>query len=209
MRRRVRVRRVDKVGIICEGTKEGGDTQVFRHFAKRILGHEQVDVVPLGNKPALFEKCGATARALLDSGCGRVLIVWDLLPAWGETPATVAADEAAARAGLRREDLHQHPCIFLIAIDRELETWLVADSVSLSKVIPRPRESVTVRAIRDPVREANPKKWLMKKFSEIARHPYLPERNAVQLAQAMPDHLRSISKIPSFLKFKESLAQPC
>ena len=183
--------------------------QVFRHFAQRILGHEQIDVVPLGNKPALFDKCGAAARALLDSGCDRVLIVWDLVPAWGGQPATAAADEAVARASLLRENLHEHPCIFLIAIDRELETWLVADSVSLTKVIPRPPESVKVRAIRDPLREANPKKWLMKKFSEIARHPYLPERNAVQLARAMPDHLRSISRIPSFLKFKESLAQPC
>lgn len=72
---------MDKVGIICEGANQGGDMQVFRHFAQRILGHEQIDVAPLGNKPALLDKCGVTARALLDSGCDRVLIVWDLLPA--------------------------------------------------------------------------------------------------------------------------------
>lgn len=180
--------------------------QVFRHFAETLLGHKGIDVVPLGNKPNLFDKYGTTARALLDSGYHRVLIVWDLLPAWGGEPATVAANEAAVRASLLREDLHRHPCIFLVAIDRELETWLVADSVALSAVVPRPPNSVAIRA---PLREANPKKWLMRKFSEIGRRSYLPERNAVEIARAMPSNLRAISKIPSFLQFRDSLAQPC
>ena len=206
---RAKRQRVDKVGIICEGANQGGDMQVFRHFVRTLLGQQNIDVVPLGNKPNLFDKCGTTARALLDSGCHRVLIVWDLLPSWGAEPATVAANEAAVRASLLREDLHRHPCIFLIAIDRELETWLVADSVALSAVVPRPPNSVTVRAIRAPLKEANPKKWLMRKFSDIGRRSYLPERNAVEIARAMPNNLRAVSKIPSFLRFKDSLAQPC
>ena len=200
---------MDKVGIICEGTNQGGDMQVFRHFAQRILGHDRIDVVPLGSKPALFVTCGVAARALLECGCERILIVWDLLPAWGSEPATVAADEAAVRGSLLRENLHQHPCIFLIAIDRELETWLVSDGAALTHVIAGPPGSAPIRPHKNPVAEPKPKTWLMKKFSAIARHPYLAERNAVQIAQAMPDHLRAISKIPSFLKFKKNLVQPC
>ena len=195
-----------KVGIICEGSREGGDKQVLAHFARHILRHEEIDVVPLGNKPALFDQCGKVARALLDTGCDRVLIVWDLLPAWGNVSATVADDAAAVRASLLRDGLHEHPCIFLIAIDRELETWLVADSTALSAVIPRPANSVSVSA---PLRDPNPKKWLMRKFSDIGRRSYLPERNALELARAMPAHLRSISKIPSFVAFRQSLVQPC
>lgn len=200
-----------KVGIICEGTRDGADAQVLRYFADCILASPASEAVPLGNKPNLFERCGKVARALRESGCERILIVWDLLPAWGGQPASAASDAAKARASLAAEGLDKDPCVFLVAIDRELETWLVSDTAALSAVIPTPPNSVTIRAIAKPVAESNPKKWLMKKFHEFGKggRTYMAERNAVEIAKAMPTNLRAIRKIPSFKAFEKGLLAPC
>ena len=198
-----------KIGIICEGTRAGGDRQVFLHFAGRIVGHDEIDVVPLENKPKLFERCGEAAKSLRESGCERILIIWDLLPAWGDEAASPQADRAKVKASLVAAGMDKDPCIFLIAIDRELETWLVSDAAALTAVIPRPPASVVVRAPGNPMREAKPKTWLMKKFAEIGRRNYLPERNAVEIARAMPANLRAVRKIPSFKAFEKGLLVPC
>ena len=198
-----------RIGIICEGTREGSDAQVLKYFAERIVDAAEIDAVPLGNKPNLFNQCGAVAKSLRKSGCDRILIVWDLLPAWGDDAASAKGDMAKARASLAAAGLERDPCIFRIAINRELETWLVSDGAALSAVIPRPPNSVTVRAIRNPVAESKPKTWLTKKFKEIGRREYMPARNALELARAMPANLRAIRKIPSFKVFEKSLVVPC
>ena len=198
-----------KIGIICEGTPEGGDEQVLKYLAERIVDTGKINVVPLGNKPILFNQCGAVAKALRESGCERILIVWDLLPAWGDDAASAKGDMAKARVSLTAAGLEKDPCIFMIAIDRELETWLVSDGAALSAVIPRPPNSVTVRPIKNPVAEAKPKTWLTKKFAEIGRREYMPARNALELAKAMPGNLRAIRKIPSFRAFENGLVVPC
>ena len=75
-------RRVMKVGLIVEGLP---DRDVLSYLAKRISSGIHIKSRALGKKPQLIKHCGEAAKLLLDTGCCRVVIVWDLYPAkWGK-----------------------------------------------------------------------------------------------------------------------------
>ena len=73
---------MSKVGFIFECGPQGADKQVCEYLAKQICA----GIVPvsrtLDNKPNLLRDAGKVAAELLADGCERVLIVWDLRPAW-------------------------------------------------------------------------------------------------------------------------------
>jgi len=87
-----------KIGFIFEGGPEGADKQVCEFLARQI--HPEVTPISqtLDNKPRLLQNCGLVAANLLADGCERVLIVWDLRPAWpgGKTCRKVERDAVLA-----------------------------------------------------------------------------------------------------------------
>ena len=77
-----------KVGLILECGGGGPDQQVCVYLIRRVAPQVELTCVTLSNKPRLIAECGAVAATLLRDGCERVVIVWDLFPAWrkpGET----------------------------------------------------------------------------------------------------------------------------
>src|SRR6218665_2442646 len=92
---------------------------------------------PEGKKPELIANRASTTQALLDSGCCRVLIVWDVQPRWGR-PDGAIQDSKDIRQKLGPHGLANHPCVFLVPIKAELEAWLLADGRALSQVLSRP-----------------------------------------------------------------------
>ena len=73
-----------KVGFIVECGPEGAETKVIPLLAKAIQPKIEPDVVPLDKKPKLKTECGHWVKQLLGRGCVKVVIIWDLLPDWGE-----------------------------------------------------------------------------------------------------------------------------
>ncbi|MBM4027819.1 MAG: hypothetical protein FJ280_20825, partial [Planctomycetes bacterium] len=73
-----------KVGIIVESGPQGADLQVLCYLVEQLVPGATVSPATFHNKKELVDKCGVAASRLLAEDCDKVLIVWDLYPAWRE-----------------------------------------------------------------------------------------------------------------------------
>ncbi|NER50235.1 MAG: hypothetical protein F6J92_26880 [Symploca sp. SIO1A3] len=74
-----------KIGMIFECGPDGADKSVCEHLVRML--NPDIEIAPsvtLGNKPNLLSECGIFAAQLLADGCDRIVIIWDLYPAWRE-----------------------------------------------------------------------------------------------------------------------------
>ena len=205
-----------KIGIVCEGRLAGEDAQVLVHFARRIQPGATIDAFPQGTKPELFEVAGNVARALFATGYDKVLVVWDLFPRW-EKPDGEAQDLEDLQPSLVSAGVNAHPCLFLIAIHRELEAWLLADGSALSAVLSRPAHPVNIKDNKKADTEANPKKKLEKLFEkhntpfgpQSAQGSYQPKLAAVRIAEKVPARFGQLGKLKSFRQFGLALTANC
>ena len=194
-----------KVGMIFECGPQGADRKVCEHLAKRIRPDLEIKSETLDNKPNLIAECGIAAARLLEDGCDRVVIVWDLYPAWRERGVKPCRKED--REGITIS-LHsagvESDKVALVCIEEELEAWLLADHRAISIVLSKPHRKVNVRRQSNPDRQ-NPKTRLMRIFTEHIRRPYTDRRHAAQIVRAMPD-LNRIKRVDSFRRFARKVA---
>lgn len=198
-----------KLGLIVESGPQGAEMQVLPYLAKQIIPDVEVSPVTFRNKPDLIAKCGAAVSSLLAEGCERVLIVWDLYPAWrddGCRPDCVE-DCQAIRQSLRTAGVADDGRFVLICIREELEAWLVADGRALSTVLSRTTHPVRARDTRRPDTARNPKAKLRRLFRQHGHGDYSDRTHAIRIARAMPDH-NKIRRSQSFQRFAAKL-QPC
>jgi hypothetical protein len=194
-----------KVGIICECGPNGAEMQVFPELASRIDASLEVRCMALDHKPRLIRDCGKTAATLFEQGCRRVVIVWDLYPAWRER----------AKRPCRREDrlaihesLHgagiEPTKVGLVCIREELEAWLIADGRAVSAVLSTAAHPVRVKHGRNPESIRNPKKQLGQIFKQNTGQQYSDRKHAIQIVRKLPD-LNRLQAIPAFGRFKSKL----
>lgn len=196
-----------KLGLIVESGPQGAEAQVLPYLAKQIVPEVEVWSVTFRNKPELIAKCGLAVSKLLAGGCEKVLIVWDLYPAWREAGCRpdcvedcLAIRQALREAGIVDDDGR----VTLICIREELEAWLVADGRALSAVLSRPTYPVRVRDTKRPDTVHNPKTQLRRLFQQNGRHDYVDRTHAIQIARAMPDRTR-MRESQSFKRFADKL----
>ncbi|MDO9569837.1 MAG: hypothetical protein Q7J58_10710 [Hydrogenophaga sp.] len=205
-----------KVGIVCEGRLAGEDAQVLEHFARRIVPQATVKAFPQGTKPELFAKAGDVAKSLFDTGHDRVVIVWDILPRW-EKPDGEAQDLLDLQPSLVNAGVDTHPCLYKVAIHKELEAWLLADGAALSAVLSRPAHPVTIKDNKNAETEGNAKKKLEKLFElhnmpfgpQPSQGSYQPKLAAVRIAEKVPANFGQLGKLKSFRHFGRALTAPC
>lgn len=205
-----------KVAIVCEGRPAGEDEQVFVHFAKRIEPGAVVRAFPQGTKPELFSKAGDVARTLFATGYDKVLIIWDILPRWNKPDGEVQ-DRQDLVPSLVNAGVDTHPCLYLIAIHKELEAWLLADGSALSTVLSRPAHPVSIKDNKTAETDANPKKKLEKLFEthnvpfgpRRAHGSYQPKLAAVHIAENVPANFGQLGKLKSFRQFGNALTAIC
>lgn len=205
-----------KIGIVCEGRVAGEDAQVFEHFARRIAPRATVHAFPQGRKPELFSQAGEVANTLFATGYDKVLIIWDILPRWHK-PDGEAQDRQDLQPSLVSAGVDAHPCLYLIAIHKELEAWLLADGSALSAVLSRPAHPVVIRDNKNAETEANPKKKLEKLFDtynipfgpQPAQGNYQPKLTALRIAEQVPTHFGQLGKLKSFSAFGRALLATC
>jgi hypothetical protein len=205
-----------KVGIVCEGRLGGEDAQVFEHFARRIAPDAAVKTFPQGTKPELIAEAGAVVASLFATGYDKVLIMWDIEPRWGK-PDGEQQDTLDIQVSLGNAGVAAHPCLFLIAIHKELEAWLLADGTALSAVLSRPAHSVSIAHTKNADTVANPKKRLEKLFEQHnvpfgfqpAQGSYQPKLAAIRIAERIPANFGQLGKLGSFKKFGRALISIC
>lgn len=198
-----------KVGFIVECGPDGAETKVIPHIARMINPAIVAEVVPLSTKPNLKEQCGRYVRELLELGCEKVLIVWDLLPDWGEYDGSgclhVDRQEiftSLQNSGIRDDDGRVH----LICIHVMLEAWLLADERALSKYISTDAHPIAVPRRKGTEACKDPKAALNTLFKSLPCRisRYTDFTDAIKIAEEIPD-LRRFERLDSFRRFQERL----
>ena len=197
-----------KIGLVLECGPMGAEKKVHPYLAQKIRPGLDIETATLDNRPKLLAGCGLATKNLLRT-CDRVLIIWDLYPAWredGEKPCR-KADREAAFASLDAAGVNRTK-VALICIQEELEAWLVADERAVEAVLrrytrPHPLPDRIPRT-RRPEAVVNPKKLLTRWFKNATGRPYLDRDHAHLIAEAMPD-LNRVTRIPSFERFAAKL----
>jgi hypothetical protein len=199
-----------KIGFIFESGRDGADYQVYRHFLKRL--EPGIEIVPrfMDDKKNLLENCGPVAALLVES-CERVVILWDLYPAWRERHIKPCRKEDRLKifASLRSSRVPPGK-VALVCIEEELEAWLLADIRALRFVLAahkRPRPVGKLPQFKNPERIRNPKTRLTKLFNqELGAHSrYIDYQDAIQIARAVPD-FNKIRRSSTFSRFAEKTA---
>lgn len=194
-----------KVGFIFECGPEGPDVRVCRHLVHKLDPAVQFIPSTLDNKKNLIEDCGAVAKTLLHE-CEKVIIVWDLYPAWREKGIRPCRheDRLAIFRSLQTEQVDVR-LVFLVCIREELETWLLADHRAVSAMLqslkhPHPVSRISKFSNPDIIR--NPKKRLTQIFTQElgSRQRYIDYRHALLIARKILDFNR-IRRSDSFQRF--------
>jgi hypothetical protein len=198
-----------KIAFIVECGPQGAETQVIPFLARQLCPDIEVDVIPLDNKPRLIQQSGDWAGGLLEKGFDRVLIIWDLYPAWREARIKPCRREdrqaiylALENAGIKKTEIESK--IALVCIQEELEAWLIADGHALSAVLSTVVHPAKVRHVRNPEQMKNPKKVLNRKFQEHLGRPYSDRLHAIQIIRALPDYNRLL-RLTTFARFCQKL----
>ena len=196
-----------KIGIICECGPEGAEVQVFPELASRINASIEIECVPLDQKPKLIRECGKAAATLLAQQCKRIVIVWDLYPAWRDREYRPCRreDRLAIWKSLNAAGVNPTQ-VRLVCICEELEAWLVADGRAVSAVLSKPTRPVRVRHGRNPESIRNPKKRLNQVFQQNIGRQYSDRQHAIKIVRALPD-LSRLKVIPAFARFNGILSE--
>jgi len=195
-----------KVGMIFECGPDGADKTVCTQLAKLINPEIRITSRTLDDKPNLIAECGNAAAELLDDGCDRVVIIWDLRPAWPDTKSKPCLKEErqAIHDSLHSATL-QNDKVHLVCIIQELEAWLLADERAIASVLSRSAHPVTIQRRRRVAQVPNPKSVLNNLFKEHRGRRYVDRIHAEQIVKAMPD-LRRLLRVESFSRFHNTLA---
>ena len=195
-----------KVGMIFECGPEGADVKVCTYLAQRLRPDIVISSVTLNNKPNLVAECGAAAAQLLQDGCERVVIVWDLYPPWREKKAKPCRREdrinifqSLTNAGV------DHGRVYLVCIREELEAWLLADQRALESLLSRPTRPASVSESRYPERTRNPKARMQQIFREHGR-TYIDLLDADKIVKELPDLRRLYRRCETFQRFALKVA---
>lgn len=209
-----------KVGLILEGLP---DRKVLEYLAKRINPEIKVVSRTLGKKPDLIADCGEIAKLLLELGCDRVIIVWDLFPAEWENPVRTkqlsmkktrpmcAQDRRRIKNELEKAavDLCR---VCLVCIDAMLETWLLTDIRAVNAVLSTKTRRANVKPPPKLERNQDPKTLMINVFRREGRggkSVYSDVDDAIRIAKAIPKDSRDLNKLRklnSFVQFERCIA---
>ena len=201
-----------KVGFIVESGPAGAEVKVISHLAKMVdPSLDVVDPVPLDDKNQLKRDCGLWAKALLDRGCSRVLIVWDLMPDWGEYAGSGCRhdDKEQIFHSLKNADLRSTDRrIRLVCIEKMLEAWIIADERAISAFLSTDAHPIKVKRYKKTGSIPDPKSALIQLFgksgSRIRR--YVDYEHAIKIVRLLPD-LNRLRDSESFRRFEEKLTE--
>jgi len=198
----------EKVGFIFECGRDGPDYKVAGHLLLRL--NPNIEMVPkfLDNAEALLLQCGEFAAELLKE-CARVVIMWDLEPAWGGKACRREDKERAIQAlDAAKVDKQK---VLLMCVEKELECWLMADKRAIKSVIwkyKQPHPLGNIPEFKNPdVQIKRPKTELISLFQkELSGKKYVDRDHAILLARSIPDWSR-LTRSASFCRFANKAAR--
>lgn len=194
------------IGFIFECGPQGADKHVCEYLASQLRPGVKLISRTMDNKLKLLEGAASVAKRLLEEGCERVLIVWDLRPAWPdkkEKPCR-AAERQTLLDALAKEGLQGQP-VYLVCVEQELESWLLADETKLSAYLSTDSRAYNAPRTRRPDDVVNPKSRVMKYFKEARGLRYEDYVHAVKVVKNGDLNLPRLRRSESFARFEAKL----
>ena len=135
-----------------------------------------------------------------------MLIVWDLRPAWPDKKDKPcrAKERQTLLDGLQKEGLQNAP-VYLVCIEQELESWLLASDHAISAFLSRPAHPYQAKRVRRPDHEANPKAVMNNHFKAARGTRYEDRVHAVNILKAAPPDWNRLRRSVSFARFEAKL----
>ena len=193
--------------MIFECGPKGADMQVCEYLAQELLPGVEVKSETLDDKPNLLANAATVAKTLLADGCERVLIIWDLRPAWPDTKLKPcrAAERQTLLDSLAKEGLLNAP-VYLVCIEQEFESWLIADKSRLSAFLSTATRAYKFQISGPPDRVQNPKSVVMKHFKTASGKVYVDRQHAIQVMRSdQPLNWKKLRRSESFARFEAKL----
>ena len=203
--------KIKKIGMILECSKPGADIQVCKYAASRIAPTIDVDAIPMDDKQRLLQHCGDAASLLLQQGYFHVMIIWDLIPSLhGQPQKPCRAEEVEIIRNSLQSAGVDFDRVTLVCIEKELESWLIADHRAVTSAIKKkiPTHKVSVSKFRNPDHHDKPKTELDNTFKKNLgrKHGYNDITDAIKIAQEISD-CRFVSNSSSFQRFAGKLKE--
>lgn len=200
-----------KIGLIVESGPEGADSKILTFLATKLTpgANLRIDVATMGDKKALCRACGDVAERMLRAdGCDRVLIVWDLYPAWRPhgAPPCRHEDKVEILASLKAANVSPAE-VALVCIEEELEAWLIADERALRALFAemrRPHRVGRVARTGTPDTKPKPKTALSRLFQQHVGRRYVDREHALRIAEKWTNWDR-LEHSASFQRFRFKL----
>ena len=195
------------IGMIFECGPQGADKQVCEYLARHIKPGVRISSRTLDDKVNLLRDAGKVAAQLLKDGCACVLVVWDLRPAWPDTKRKPCRhDERQSILNrLAEAGVSPHAPVYLICIEQELESWLLANERAISALLSTPAHAYRVPRVKVPDTVAQPKAAMVKHFTDAKGWRYDDKVDAIRVLTASAVDLPRLRRSASFGRFEAKL----
>jgi Domain of unknown function (DUF4276) len=194
------------IGFIFECGPQGADKQVCEYLTSKLKPGEQVISRTMDNKLKLLEGAAPVAKQLLAENCRCVLIVWDLRPAWPDRKDKPcrAKERQTLLEALQKEGIQTAP-VFLVCVEQELESWLLASDQAISAFLSTPAHPYQAAQVKKPDRAPNPKAVMNNHFNAARGARYEDRVHAVKVLKAAEVDLKRLRRSVSFARFEAKM----
>lgn len=195
------------IGMIFECGPEGADRQVCEYLAKHIRPGIEIRSRTLGSKVDLLRDAGIAAALLLKDGCACVMVVWDLRPAWPDkTNRPCRHDERqTVLMRLAEAGVSPHAPVYLICIEQELESWLLANERAINALLSTPTHPYVGSKVKVPDSVVQPKSEMLKHFKKARGWRYDDKVDAIRVLNASAIDMQRMRRSTSFARFEAKL----
>jgi hypothetical protein len=196
------------IGFIFECGPQGADKPVCEYLAGHLRPGETFVSRTMDNKLKLLAGAAPVAKQLLDSGCLRALIVWDLRPAWPDkkNKPCRAKERQTVLDGLANEGLENAP-VFLVCVEQELESWLLASDHAISEFLSAGAHACKANSVKKPDRMPNPKAVMNNHFTAAWGARYEDRVHAIKVLKAAEPDWKRLRRSVSFARFEAKLVE--
>ena len=198
-----------QIGMIFECGPMGADQQVCEYLARQLCPGVQISSATLGSKINLLADAAAVAEQMLKDGCCGVLIIWDLRPAWPDKKQKPcrAAERKHILGSLQQAGLPGTAPVYLVCIEQELESWLLACDHAISAYLSTPAHAYKAKRCKKPDQVAQPKAVMENHFNTArGGRVYRDLSHALQVLKAAKVDEKRLCRSTSFARFKNKLA---
>ena len=195
------------IGLIFECGPQGADKLVCEYLARAIRPGVELSSRTLDNKENLLRDAGRVAAQFLKDGCQCVLVVWDLRPSWPDTKKKPcrAAERQQVLQSLAQAGLSIHAPVYLVCVEQELESWVIACDHAINAHLSTPAHAYTAKQFKKPDRERQPKALMINHFKTARGWVYEDRADAIKVLKAAELDFRRLRRSVSFARFESKL----